>query len=83
MQDVNSEQAALYRMQQLLKRLGPVVERVVALELVDRSPQSESSHLKASLTHSLNQMEANLANLGFPAPNNLKAKQSNKKLSSM
>lgn len=66
MQGVNPEQAAFYRMQHLLKRLDPLVEKIIALELVDQSPHSESAHLKASLTRSLDQLQTNLDYLGFP-----------------
>jgi hypothetical protein len=67
MQVTDQERAVLQRAQQILKRLQPVVDNIVATELVARTPEGETRQLKTSLEHSLTQMEDNLGRLGFPA----------------
>lgn len=69
MQGVIQEQAALYRAQQILKRLQPLVADIFAEDLAGRRPASETAQLQASLMRSLQQMQNNLDHLGFPADN--------------
>lgn len=65
MQGVDPEQAVLYNLQEILRRLRPLVDDIVARELMHHSPHSEASELNDALSHSLERMEGNLSKLGF------------------
>lgn len=69
MQGVDHEQAILYKMQDILKRLRPLVKEIIDRDPGYHSPVDEADQLKTSIASSLKQLEANLSKLDFPSNN--------------
>ena len=63
MQGSDRERAVLDKMQDILRRLRPLVDDIAGRELVGREPHEETDQLRESLDQSLEQMEYNLNNL--------------------